>query len=258
MSRAVLVYWKPEAAAPLLDKLRAAGWEADLGPVHPPELFRQLKSKPPDAVVIDLSRMPSHGKALGIYLRQTKWSRMVPLVFVGGEAEKVEEVRVFLPDATFAEWRTIRSALKRCMKLPANLVVPGVSIASPDTPLHKRMGIKPKARVLLIDAPNHFEELLAPLPEGVKIERDGKGPADVVILFIDSRDSLVLGLEGASRAMAGRSALWLAYPKQTSGKVTGLTQAFLREYALTQGLVDYKVCSIDQTWTGLCFAYRKT
>ncbi len=103
-SRVLLVHWNAEEAAERIERLRKAGYETDFHADQDGAGFRAIRDAPPNAFVIDLSRVPSHGRDLGVWLRQQKPTRAVPLVFVGGDPDKVARVKKLLPDATYTEW----------------------------------------------------------------------------------------------------------------------------------------------------------
>ncbi len=110
-------------------------------------------------------------------------------------------------------------------------------------------------RKMTAEPPDDFEGTLGPLPEGTTVRRGSKGSADVVVWFVRSRKSLEDGVLRMGRlARAGR--LWIAWAKKTSGVESELTQAIVRKVGLASGLVDYKVCRIDETWAALCFSHR--
>jgi len=122
--RVFLVHWKPEEAEARAATLRKAGYVVGCEPVGP-EVLRDLRREPPTAVVIDLSRLPSHGRDIGLGLRSFKSTRRVPLVFVDGPPEKVERIKRLLPDAVYTTWNRIRGSLGRAIaKPPAEPVVP--------------------------------------------------------------------------------------------------------------------------------------
>lgn len=124
------------------------------------------------------------------------------------------------------------------------------------TPLLKKLGIKPGSTLATLNAPADFRRTLGPL-EDVQVRPDARGPWDLLILFVTSRKELARRLPGVVKGLEKRS-FWLAWPKRTSGVATDLTEDVLREIALPLGVVDYKVCAIDQTWSGLKFAARRT
>ena len=129
------------------------------------------------------------------------------------------------------------------------------------TPLPTKLGIKPGHRVLLDSAPAGFEdELLVPLPEGVAVSRRaGKTPYDVVVAFrTDTADAHEEPRARHRTRIPKHGALWIAWPKKSSGIVTDITEDVVRREALEIGVVDVKVCAIDATWSGLKLVYRTT
>jgi len=126
------------------------------------------------------------------------------------------------------------------------------------TPLPKKLGIKPGGRVLLDGAPDGFEDThLQPLPEGVEVHRRaGKAAYDVVLAFRTDTRTLVKHLERDIARTTTPGRLWIAWPKKTSGVATDLTGDVVRAEGLAAGVVDVKVCAIDDTWSGLAFARR--
>jgi hypothetical protein len=125
------------------------------------------------------------------------------------------------------------------------------------TPLPKKLGIKAGARLLLLDAPRGFVKMLAPLPEGVHPVRRLGEQHDVILLFVRERRRLEERIAALQAALAPSGGLWIAWPKKASGVATDITEDALREVGLPRGLVDNKVCAIDETWSGLRFVLRK-
>ena len=126
------------------------------------------------------------------------------------------------------------------------------------TPLPKKLGIKEEARLALVGAPAGFlESTLAPLPHRVDLRARARGPLDVIVFFTKSRADLERRFTKLAAALQPAGALWIAWPKRSSGVDTDLTEDVLREVGLPQGLVDTKVCAIDDTWSGLRFVIRK-
>ena len=124
------------------------------------------------------------------------------------------------------------------------------------TPLPKKLGIREGNGVLLVNAPPRFERKLEPLPEGASFVEDAAS-ARVAVLFITSQAELVRDFRSIAKALPEKSALWIAWPKKASGVKTDLNENVVREVGLDLGWVDYKVCAIDETWSGLCFAKRR-
>ena len=126
------------------------------------------------------------------------------------------------------------------------------------TPLPKKLGIRPGSRLLLCDAPSGFEATLGDLPEGVQLRRDLRGsePFDVILLFARDAAALARRLEPCRARLAETGGLWLAWPKKASGLATDLSDGAVRAVGLATGLVDNKVCAVDDTWSGLRFVVR--
>ncbi|MEP7336159.1 MAG: hypothetical protein ABI977_00215 [Acidobacteriota bacterium] len=257
MARVRLIHWKAEEAAERIETLRAAGYEVEYEMLDG-DGYRALRNNPPAAFVIDLTRLPSHGMEIGTGLRGFKATRHTPLVFVEGEPQKIERIKQILPDAIYTTWSKIRSALKAAIaKPPANPVKPESNLAGySGTPLPKKLGIKPDSTVALINSPRNFETTLGELPEGVKFMTEAKGNPELIVWFIRMRIELLERII-EMRNLTGNGGLWIAWPKKASGVASDLTENIVRDTGLAVGLVDYKVCAIDATWSGLKFAVRK-
>ncbi len=188
MQRIRLIHWKADEAQETAALLRAAGYAVDAESLSAAGL-RSLREDPPDAVLIDLSRVPSQGRDLGLNLRKFKSTRYVPLVFVGGQPAKIARVQELLPDAVYATWDDIGDALPSAIEnRPTDPVVPASTMAGyAGTPLPKKLGIKPNSSVALIGAPEGFEETLSDLPEGVTVTRKAGATSAVTLWFPASR-----------------------------------------------------------------------
>ncbi|MGD2215872.1 MAG: hypothetical protein PVJ64_03910 [Gemmatimonadales bacterium] len=252
-----LVHWNAAEARERAANLRAAGYIVNYRQVTP-ETFRELRRNPPDAVVIDLSRIPSHGRDVALGIRGSKTTRHIPIVFVAGDAKKVAGIKTLLPDAEYTTWRRMRSSLKRAITTPpTEPAVPASNLAGySGTPLVKKLGIKAGHKVSLVGAPADFEKTLGALPYGVQLRRR-LSAADLIIWFTKSRADLQRRI-AALATRIGDGGMWIAWPKQASGVSTDLTQNDVRRVGLANGLVDYKICAIDATWSGLKFARRKS
>lgn len=238
------------------------GYMVDSAPFDNQSL-QKIKGDPPQAVVISLDRRPSHGRDIAMYLRKTKASRLIPLVLVGGDPDKVKDIQEHLPDAVYTSWEEIEEGLRLAiLNPPVDPVVPG-SLFDPyrGTPLPKKLGIKPGSRVGLVDAPEDFERTLGEIPQNVSLLRqneqdDFKTVIDILIWFVSQKAIFNSRLDTTARLIEN-GALWVVWPKKSSGVQSDLSQPIVRAAGLAAGLVDYKVCSVDQTWTGLCFRWRK-
>ena len=122
------------------------------------------------------------------------------------------------------------------------------------TPLVAKLGIKPNTRMLLVGAPKNFNDLLGPFPDGAKVSP--RGNLDFAIAFVTGRDELAKQFDRIIDRLDANGMLWISWPKKTSGVATELTENVVREIGLAAGLVDVKVCAIDETWSGLKFVRR--
>ena len=258
MARVRLIHWNADEAAERAERLRIAGYEVDHEVPSSPSL-RALFDDSLDAFVVDLSRLPSQGRDIAVLLRKREATRRVPIVFVGGEAEKVERTRQVIPDAVYTSWETIEADLVAAIAAPpASPVVPDSAFAGySGTPLVKKLGIKPGTAVALVDAPDDFEQTLGRLPDGASLDRLGPEEGDLVIWFTLSLKDLQDNVGAMARALQPRASLWIAWPKKASEVVTDVTQNDVRALGLATGLVDYKICAIDRTWSGLLFTHRR-
>ncbi len=123
------------------------------------------------------------------------------------------------------------------------------------TPLVKKLGIKPGAKVALIGAPTGFRRELVDLPPDVALGVRAAGSPDLMVWFVKSARELRSGIARMARAMG--PGLWIAWPKKTSALASDISETDVRAAGLANGLVDYKVCAINETWSGLKFARAK-
>jgi hypothetical protein len=124
------------------------------------------------------------------------------------------------------------------------------------TPLPRKLGIGEGDRVSIIEGPSPLPEGLRELPAGVSVRTSARGGADVAVCFVTRRAVLERRFGALKRAIAYDGRLWFAWPKRSSGVDTDITEDVVREVALANGLVDNKVCAIDETWSGLQLVYR--
>lgn len=125
------------------------------------------------------------------------------------------------------------------------------------TPLAKKLGIAVDATVALLAEPDGFRELLAPIPDGVEFRTTLRGHADVVVFFTTRRSEFERRVAAAGRTIFPAGGLWIAWPKRASKVPTDMTEDVVREVALPLGLVDNKVCAIDDVWSGLRVVWRR-
>lgn len=243
--------WKAEEAEQRARLLRALGHEVDASEVVSGTI-RELPRAQVDAFVVDLDRLPSQGRDVGVALRRAKTSRPVPLVFAGGSPEKVARVRELLPDAIFAAWDGIAAALDS-PTAPADPVVPESNLAGySSTPLPQKLGIKEGTAVCLVRAPAGFS--LDGLPEGAAVRRRGERDLTMVWVRAPGEAERVWDRLAADEKVDD---VWIVWAKKASPQYAGVTQASVREPGMARGFVDFKVCAIDETWTGLRFKRRR-
>jgi len=107
-----------------------------------------------------------------------------------------------------------------------------------------------------VRAPDGFEGTLVPLPNGVRLREQARGAQDVVVFFATRRAELERRFDALARTVEPAGGLWIAWPKRTAHVATDLTETVVRDVGLAHGLVDNKVCAVDEIWSGLRFVYR--
>ena len=251
------IHWKPTEARQRIALLRAAGYVVDAA--LPDQSFAsKLKTSPPDAVVIDLGRLPGQGRDMGLAVRSAMSTRHIPIVFVDGDPDKLPRIRTSLPDAVYSPWSRIRSAIRQAIAYPPAepVKVDHILAGYSGTPLPKKLGIKPGMTVGFVGAPRDFDQTLGHLPDGVRLKRQPRHRTDLVLWFVITTKDLKYRIRRMGDAFEA-GGLWIIWPKKASGVKTDLTQQIVRETGLTSGLVDYKICAVNDTWSGLKFARRK-
>ncbi len=121
----------------------------------------------------------------------------------------------------------------------------------------RKLGIKEEDTVGILAAPDGFVELLDPIPDGVEFRESARGRLDVCVAFFVERRDFEKRLDAMGRAIFPDGGLWIAWPKKASKVSTTMTEDVVREVALPTGLVDNKVCAIDETWSGLRVVWRR-
>jgi hypothetical protein len=124
------------------------------------------------------------------------------------------------------------------------------------TPLVQKLGLKPGLAAAVLHPPPGYRGVLGRVPPGLELRRAARGPLDFIQFFTKRRRELATRLPALKRALAPAGALWISWPKQASGVATDLTEDVIRAVALAHGLVDVKVCAVDDTWSGLKLVRR--
>ena len=125
------------------------------------------------------------------------------------------------------------------------------------TPLPKKLGIKAGHVVAVLDGPDHVDDLLVPLPDDVAIRRNGRGKPDVSLMFCRTEAALARRVEQMWRLAFPDRSVWVCWPKKSSPLFIDLTEDGVRVNVLGRGLVDVKVCAVDDDWSGLKLMVRK-
>lgn len=254
MPRVRLIHWKAREAEALLANLRAAGHVVDYDEELSSGGFRAIRESPPDAFAIDLSRLPSRGREVAVFFRGQKATRHIPIVFVGGAPETADAIRKLLPDAIHATPNRLRSALRAALaNRPASPVVPPQMMARyASRSAAQKLGIREGSAAAVFDPPRTYAGVIGELPAGAALDETPEETRPVTLWFVHDAAGC-LGALPAMRKLAVRTKLWIVWRKGST-----VTQPFLRESAAAVGLVDYKICSLDATWSAMLFARRRS
>jgi hypothetical protein len=125
------------------------------------------------------------------------------------------------------------------------------------TPLPKKLGIQAGTRLFVVGAPGHYRKLIDPIPKEARIVSTLDDAVDVVHVFATRRQDLSRFLTGALEKLRRDAPIWVSWPKKSAKVATDITEDVIREIALPLGLVDIKVCAVDETWSGLKLVIRK-
>ena len=117
----------------------------------------------------------------------------------------------------------------------------------------QKLGIKPGFCIFADGAPRAYDKMVGPLPAGTSLQARPKPPVDMVHLFATQAAGLAVKLRGYRKVIVPDGMIWVSWPKKSSGVASDLTDVVVRDTALPLGLVDIKVCAIDEVWSGLKF-----
>jgi len=259
--RVHLVHWDADDARVRVAALTALGHDAIYLPgVSGTPLMRALRAGTPDCFLIDLDRRPSHGREVGAALAASPATRHRPIVCAGGDADAVARMRAVRPDAILTPWTRLRTALARAQKMaaapPSSAPAPRREPLFAGRTLAQKLGIAAGDEVAVLGAPPGFAKTLGALPAGARLTATAGASAQRFLWFVTSRRELVQAL-GRLAVLTTTQVAWIAWPKAASGRRTDITGNDVREAGLAAGLVDFKVCSVDETWSGLAFTRRR-
>ncbi|MFN0207444.1 MAG: hypothetical protein ACKVS6_14155 [Planctomycetota bacterium] len=258
--RVFLIHWNAAELAERRSRLAAAGFVTN-GVSDGDSLSKLLDDPLPGVFIIDLERLPSHGREAAGYLQERKSTRQIPLVFAGGEEEKVKATKAKFPNAIYTKWDALPVVIREAAAAPRSEVInkkvkPPASGYS-GTPLPQKLTIREGSKVVILNAPASFAGILKPLPENVSINNSIRADADVTIFFALNAAELKSKITALAKILASGASLWIAWPKKASGIATDLSEDAIRGVALPLGIVDTKVCAMDAVWSGLRFQRRK-
>jgi len=259
MARIYLVHWHESELHDLAAPLLALGHDVHghFAPNKPPSWEGFVV----DVAAVSLERLPAHGREIADWIWSAKKRRHVPVVFVGGKPEKVAETKTRYPHAIFCAVAELGPVIEevangRLAAATESLMKSAEFAKRPSaTPLAKKLGVVAGSRFALVDAPQGFLGTLA-APDGAIRKKDATPECDVVVLFARDAGRLSKSLKETRSRVGPKSSLWLAWPKRTSSLASDLSDEVVRQMGLRSGLVDVKVCAIDDDWSGLKFMVR--
>lgn len=252
MARIRLFHWKPSEAGARVTALESSGHAVIYRAPTNHSSLTGWRDDAPDAFVVDLTRSPSHGRAIGMALRKSPAARALPLVFAGGSDAAVATVRATLLDVVYATWDELPAALADALAAPPRaVIVPKQMPGATQTALAKKLGIRAGQRVLVIDAPGGFVDWLGDLPEGAALATRGAG--DQVVWFVASAEDLERDVARVARRAAG-APLWIAWEKHRPDRARGeLSMNAIMAVGAALGMSQYKICSINEDWSAMVF-----
>lgn len=239
--------------------LKKAGLDVDASPFDPAGMITRLRENPPAVMVVDLDRLPSHGRAVAVMLRTSKSMGHIPIVFAGGAEEKVARARADMPDAIFTEWAKAAAVVKKAIKKPPAVFVKPAPYMQQfaGSRLAKKLDLKPQVKAALIGAEDGFVELLGDLPEGVEFQTRITAHTKLVLWFVRASHEIAAAFELACARMPEGCSIWIIYPKKAGRYRVDFNQNDIRLTGLEAGVVDYKICAVDADWSGMKFTRRK-
>jgi hypothetical protein len=238
--------------------LKQRGVRIDIAPlIKTSGVVGELARLNPAILVLDLDKLPSNSREIALALRSGKSARHIPILFAGGAPEKIVRIRTEHPDGIFASWSEARQALAALLQQPPATprILPPRDFSA--TPLLKKLGVRNNMQIALIAAPDAFEELLGDLPENATLTSRIAPKTDLALCFVRSLKDLAATLDLLTLRLPKPASVWIVHPKRTGKHHVDFNQNHVRDHALAVGLVDYKVCSIDNDWSALKFAWRK-
>ena len=246
------------AAGTWIAHLADAGYAIDRQSVTGPDDLKRIAMQPPLAVVIDLDRAPARGRDIALALRQRVATRRIPIVFVATDRSVFARLKALPLETMHAGPEDVVTALASALAMRPSGAAPTTAATAgySGTPLPRKLGIKPGMRVVLVKPPDGFAAILDPLPPDVTFRTTNRGARGITLWFTRSRRELERGMARMADA-SGDGRRWICWPKKTSPQAADHSGDDIRRIALAAGLVDFKVCAVDEDWSGLAFVRRR-
>lgn len=255
-----LVCWSDELRDQHAAFLRDAGFAVTAMPRDKTGgVIGYMRDLAPSAVVIDLDRLPSHGREVGISLRTSKTTRHIPLIFAGGPAEKVARLETELPAATYSGWDKLPAVMKKAV-----VAAPDVPLAVPShmqrwasNDLPRKLGLISGVTAALLNDRHGVAEIFGDLPGDVVLSARISCDTRLAIFVTTSLAEIQASLDKARAQLDPAASFWIFHPKTNPKRRLDFNQEHVRELGLAAGFVDYKVAGINDDWSALKFATRK-
>jgi hypothetical protein len=254
----VFLHWNEAEGAERAATLRKHGIETLLLTPKPGETLRAINQAQPQALLMDHTRSASRSREVGEHLMKRKATRDLPFIFVydpedaktntrsGALPDKIERTRKLLPGAHFCTYGELPSKLGKFLSTPASLVK---VVPHEEAPLARKLGIKEGKRVSILDAPDGFADQFSDFDVVEEFRRE----TDLAIIFANTMDQLEHRVFQAERYLSATGGLGIVWRKKASGQHSELSGNAIRPWAIELGWVDYKICSVDATWSGMLF-----
>jgi hypothetical protein len=256
--RIIFLHWNEAEGAERAATLRQHGVETLLLSPKPGETLRALNEAKPEALLIDHTRSASRSREVAEHLMKRRATRDLPLIFVydpadaatnsrsGATPDKRERTQKQLPSAHFCTYGELPDKLETFLNTPASLVK---VVPHEQAPLARKMGIKEGKRVSILDSPDGFVDQFSEFDVSEEFRRD----TDHAIIFANTMDQLEHRVFQAERYLSASGGIGIVWRKKASGQHSEVSGSAIRPWAIDLGWIDYKIFSVDATWSGMLF-----
>jgi len=249
-----MVSWNEKAAGERKQLLEAQGFRVDPVMSHGTGMVGKLTAAAPLALVIDLDSKPAYGREVAIYLRNTMSIRHLPLVFVGGVADKIARVRAELPDAVYCGWDAVQAGINRAITAPpVRPVRPrarGEAVPSGSV-LARKLDLRPDTQLVIQGDVIGLGKRL-----GLEYEERIGRETGMAILIVRTEHDLDAAFDYIAEQLPVKAGLWIVYPKRSGRLKTDFSQKDLLALGAARSLIGYKTCAVDADWSGQKFAWK--